>query len=271
VLHALRSLEQSLPEQVRSAYASHPSYLLQAKLSPVIDFSRLLGRLLRVNATAHAAAKFLSNPADCALMLRDWSHYLDARRLVMRELPCGADRAIEIIENEIPALLSYSSTEMYNNHMQTQSSTTTPVGNAGDLNSIAAARRAEDRIEASIVDSGVSSSNSQSQQYVNMGDGGHIPTAIEGAIDRWAGYLQAMPSQFPLCPPRVFLWAMGAVETSVLREITVSGGEAFGLLWVVRCWVDEWMAWLAERGGFLASSGVSQHVQAQQYELQQQD
>jgi len=41
------------------------------------------------------------------------------------------------------------------------------------------------------------------------------------------------------------------VGAGALRDITVAGGEGFGAWWVVRCWMDEWMGWIAEKGGFL--------------------
>ena len=282
VLHALRSLEQSLPNHVRNAYSPHPEYLRTAKLEPVEQFADLLARLLRVNATAHAAAKFLSNPADCALMLRDWTQLVNIRTLVEHELPCGSERAIEVLECDIPALLSYSQTERslrMENHVYTHGrqmenhNVNNNVSNGGVYNegTGAISRGDNSNMVDSVVSNDVNSQfvdspgdhhhhhHHQQQQQQRRGNGNdqsHIPTAIEGAIDRWAAYLQALPQQFPSCPPRVFLWAMESIETAVLREITISGGEAFGLLWVVRCWIDEWMIWLAERGGFLASNSL---------------
>jgi regulatory factor X len=44
---------------------------------------------------------------------------------------------------------------------------------------------------------------------------------------------------------------MESVGAGALRDITVAGGEGFGAWWVVRCWMDEWMGWIAEKGGFL--------------------
>ncbi|ODQ66448.1 hypothetical protein NADFUDRAFT_23243, partial [Nadsonia fulvescens var. elongata DSM 6958] len=68
---------------------------------------------------------------------------------------------------------------------------------------------------------------------------------------QWAEYLSALPARFPKVSARVFLLYMNAVFTAGLREIFLNGGGGFGAWMVVRCWVDEWMGWNAERGGFL--------------------
>jgi regulatory factor X, other len=73
----------------------------------------------------------------------------------------------------------------------------------------------------------------------------------QGVLDQWAMWLCKLPGRFPKVPPRVFLWCMESVGAGALRDITVAGGEGFGAWWVVRCWMDEWMGWIAEKGGFL--------------------
>jgi len=73
----------------------------------------------------------------------------------------------------------------------------------------------------------------------------------QGVLDQWAMWLCKLPERFPRVPPRVFLWCMESVGAGALRDITVAGGEGFGAWWVVRCWMDEWMGWIAEKGGFL--------------------
>lgn len=73
----------------------------------------------------------------------------------------------------------------------------------------------------------------------------------QGVLDQWAMWLCKLPERFPKVPPRVFLWCMESVGAGALRDITVAGGEGFGAWWVVRCWMDEWMGWIAEKGGFL--------------------
>jgi regulatory factor X len=45
-----------------------------------------------------------------------------------------------------------------------------------------------------------------------------------------------------------------ALVTSALREISLAGGAGFGAWWVLRCWIDEWVGWCAELGGFIGTT-----------------
>lgn len=74
----------------------------------------------------------------------------------------------------------------------------------------------------------------------------------EAVIYKWTQYLSGLPSQFPRAPARIFLLCMNALVTAAVREISAQQGTGFAPWWVVRCWVDEWMGWSAEMGGFLA-------------------
>lgn len=71
-------------------------------------------------------------------------------------------------------------------------------------------------------------------------------------INEWANFIAELPQQFKEVPPRLFLLCISALLTSALREISLAGGAGFGAWWVVRCWVDEWVGWCAELGGFVS-------------------
>lgn len=73
----------------------------------------------------------------------------------------------------------------------------------------------------------------------------------ESVLDRWTNFLTALPHRFRNSSPRHFNVYLGALATAALRDLTTNGAISFGSWWVVRCWVDEWMAWQAEKGGFL--------------------
>lgn len=75
--------------------------------------------------------------------------------------------------------------------------------------------------------------------------------STESVLDRWTQFLAQLPHRFPHASPRLFLLSVGAIATAALRDMTMAGGESFGGWWVVRCWIDEWIGWTAERGGFL--------------------
>ncbi|KAI5806663.1 RFX DNA-binding domain-containing protein [Peziza echinospora] len=76
-------------------------------------------------------------------------------------------------------------------------------------------------------------------------------TTTESVLDRWTQFLAQLPHRFPEVPPRLFLLCVGAIATAALRDLTVAGSDSFGGWWIVRCWIDEWIGWMAERGGFL--------------------
>ncbi len=85
-------------------------------------------------------------------------------------------------------------------------------------------------------------------------DGKEVNT--ESILDKWAKYFQTLPLRFHGVNPRMYILCAGAVASAALRAITMNGGEAFGAWWVVRCWVDEWTSFVAERGGFMSDEGV---------------
>ncbi|KAH0609948.1 uncharacterized protein H6S33_012494 [Morchella sextelata] len=91
-------------------------------------------------------------------------------------------------------------------------------------------------------------------------DGGNMSPApgaedgsptTESVLDRWTQFLTFLPHRFSGTEPRLFNLCLGAVASAALRDLTTNGAVSFGSWWVVRCWIDEWMGWLAERGGFL--------------------
>ncbi|KAH3671201.1 hypothetical protein WICMUC_004718 [Wickerhamomyces mucosus] len=73
----------------------------------------------------------------------------------------------------------------------------------------------------------------------------------ESVITEWGIYISKLPHLFRGVPPRLYLLCTSALLTSALREISLAGGGGFGAWWVTRCWIDEWVGWCAELGGFL--------------------
>ncbi|ODV72267.1 Rfx1p CYBJADRAFT_163461 [Cyberlindnera jadinii NRRL Y-1542] len=69
----------------------------------------------------------------------------------------------------------------------------------------------------------------------------------------WGLFVAGLPENFEDVPPRLFMLCASALLTSALREISLAGGPGFGGWWVVRCWIDEWIGWCAELGGFLST------------------
>lgn len=77
----------------------------------------------------------------------------------------------------------------------------------------------------------------------------------------WGRYISKLPEEFSEVPAKLFLLCTSALLTSALREISLAGGAGFGAWWVLRCWIDEWVGWCAELGGFIGvETGDSQEL-----------
>lgn len=200
VLSALRQLSTNLTSHISTTFSVQPLHVIQSKLAPATIFASLLDRLLRVNDSAHAAARFLGNPPDREQMVKDWHTFVNAQMIIDRELACHAPHAKDILETEIAHLLQPG--------------------------------------------------------YVNGNLLSPVPgmeenASTESVLDRWTNFLTALPQRFGVRSPRQFNICLGAVSSAALRDLTTNGAISFGSWWVVRCWIDEWMSWQAERGGFL--------------------
>lgn len=228
IFTTLRNLSMTLLPNIHQSLASYAPHLLQAKLLPAGQFASLLARLLRVNETAHAAARFLTNSADRELMRMDWIRFVDSKAISHRELSCGEEEVVVILDEILGLLGPSKSNQGRSTHLE---SPTPEHGNGKVSELMAALGGLEPALE--------------------LNHNGNIKSSTEPVLDLWSNYLSSLPQRFPNIEPRLFLLCMGAVESSILRDITVAGGEGFGALWVVRCWVDEMMRFLCERGGFL--------------------
>ena len=263
ILFALRSLQATLQSQVISDHEGVPHSLRQVKFETCAMFSNLLHRMLRVNDTAHLAAGSLSNPDERQHMLDDWNEHVDAIELIRRELSCGGDAVRQILIVELPQLLA-PGTNPNPDHFP-------PSSPPKDSAAAAAQGSPSSRLRSKAPPAPSSSADPQQQPSSNghttltttttplsalptNAEAVHVPLMIEGSIDKWADWLSSIPPRFPDLPPRAFLWALSSVETAALKDITTGDGQSFSAWWVVRCWVDEWVAWLAERGGFLVAA-----------------
>lgn len=233
VVTGLKSLSQNLPQHLSSTLGQYHS-LLEAKLKPAHTFCNLLDRLIRANESGLNASKILGDPIETRKMRDDWTRFVHPQSIVAREVSCGSAEVQRILGEEVVQLLSTDlQTGGFDTDIKSEDPTRLEGGNSlfpfGKTNGIL----------------GSSSSNS-------VPDSSGAISKSEMIVLKWAQYLSSLPWRFPNVPARLFLLCMSALLTASLREISVNGGEGFGAWWVVRCWIDEWMGWLAEMGGFLA-------------------
>ncbi|CAI5755741.1 unnamed protein product [Candida verbasci] len=94
-----------------------------------------------------------------------------------------------------------------------------------------------------------------------------IKTNEYGIMQSVASYLSKLPGRFNDINPRLFLLLASNLLTACLREISLSGGEGFGAWWIVRCWIDEYLAWVVELGGFFKDDLIEEKLPIQEQEL----
>ncbi|KAL8997466.1 MAG: hypothetical protein Q9169_003246 [Polycauliona sp. 2 TL-2023] len=218
VLDTFRAISTKLAHHLSLTFQSHPQHVRDAKLGPATVFAGLLDRLLRVNATAHAAANMLTNDANRDQMWHDWVLYVKPLKVTESSLPgVGYQRTLRILATEMRHLLGPLRTSTY-----------------GGMDLI----YTETLTEPSSTFSG--------HAHPAIDD-----NSTEGVLDRWTNFLQTLPSQFPYADARTLLHCAGAVGNAALRDITIAQALSFGSWWVTKTWVDEMLLWLAEKGGFM--------------------
>ena len=225
VIETFRAISDKLGLHITNTFQNLPQHVRDAKLGPAVIFAGLLDRLLRVNATAHAAANMLTNDANREQMWQDWVLNVKPTKVVESSLPgCGYTRVLQILTTDIRDLLGPLSTTAY-------------IG--------------MNPIFATATHSGSVNVSSQ-HAHPEMND-----NSTEGVLDRWTSFLQNLPSRFPAADARLLLHCVGEVGSAALRDITMAQSLSFGAWWVTKVWVDEMLQWLAEKGGFMEGSSAS--------------
>ena len=227
VTETFRSISGRLSTHILTTFQNHPQHVRDAKVGPATIFAGLIDRLLRVNATAHAAANMLTNDANRDQMWRDWVYYVKPVSVVESSLPGrGYTRTLQILTNEVRELLGPLSAVSYPDMQPIYTNSESSAG-----------------------------LNSSQQMYHDMDD-----SSTSGVLDRWTTFLYNLSSRFPGIDARLLLHCVGEVGAAALRDITMAQALSFGSWWVTKVWVDEMLQWMAEKGGFLERSPSSMEI-----------
>ncbi|KAK3169403.1 hypothetical protein OEA41_008786 [Lepraria neglecta] len=227
VIDTFRNISIKLSNHISNTFQNHPQHVRDAKLGPATIFAGLIDRLLRVNATAHAAANMLTNDANRDQMWHDWICYVRPISVVESSLPGdGYTRTLQILTNEVRDLL-------------------------GPLTAISYAGMQP-------VYTNAAHNNFSQHANAELDD-----SSTSGVLDRWTTFLHDLPSRFPGADARLLLHCVGEVGSAALRDITMAQALSFGSWWVTKVWVDEMLQWLAEKGGFLEQSPSSMEMRPQ--------
>lgn len=215
VLDTLLAISERLVSHIKTSFAGHPAHIINAKVKPATLFAGLLDRMYRVNLTAHAAANMLSHTPNRDLMYLDWISMVRLRK-VAEGIPTRAmDDVVNLLLTELRDLLDPESVPW-------EVESTTPYGDI-------VARNVNNGRRTSI----------------------HMDNSTENVLDRWVGFLTSLPGRFPYAGPADIIWCVERVGTAVMQDITIKSGASFGSWWVTKCWIDEMISFMAEKGGFM--------------------
>ena len=227
VTETFRNISNRLNIHISTTFQNHPQHVRDAKLGPATIFAGLIDRLLRVNATAHAAANMLTNDANRDQMWRDWVYYVKPVSVVESSLPDrGYTRTLRILTTDVCELLGPLGVISYPGMQSIYSNAASSEG-----------------------------MDHSRQSHQEMDD-----SSTSGVLDRWTTFLYDLPSRFPGVDARLLLHCVGEVGSAALRDITMAQALSFGSWWVTKVWVDEMLQWMAEKGGFLEHSPSSMEM-----------
>lgn len=229
-LQSLRNISERLVSHIRVSFEGQPDHVYRAKEAPAALFADLLDRALRVNTTAHATANFLHNHANRTQMYLDFITYMRPRKIAQSVPVEGMEDVVNLLVSEIRPLLE-------------------PRDVPWDL-------------EGCTV---------QGNYYMQN----RRPSEVEQAasepsnlLDRWVVFIRSLPSRFPYASHADIVLYVQAIGTTMMRDLTISSAESFGAWWCLKCWIDEMVWFLAEKGGFMQQS-TTQSVDTSKRKSQQ--
>jgi regulatory factor X, other len=242
ILDVFREISHRLVSHIQNAFHGQPSHVIQAKVTPATLFAGLLDRMCRVNLTAHAAANMLCHAPNRDQMYEDWIGMVRLRKVAECVPTRAMDNVVNLILTELRGLLDPVSVPWEVEGL-------TPYGDMAF--------------------------RSGRQEQNNS----HAEMSTENVLDRWVNFLSSIPGRFPYASPAEIVWCVQRVGTAVMRDLTINSGQSFGAWWVTKCWIDEMISFMAEKGGFMEykttytfmkkatgqshSNGAATHIEAQ--------
>lgn len=226
VLDTLRNISERLIPHIRESFQGQPRHVVLAKEAPAAIFAGLLDRALRVNLTAHAAANMLSNPANRDQMYVDWITMVRLRKVAECVPTRAMDDLVNLLLHEIRDLLD-------------------PANIPWEL-------------ECLTLYGDMAIRRNDKPPRTDMAD----QLGSANILERWVNFLAGLSKQFPYASPADVVWCVQRVGTEIMRDLTIAQGKSFGSWWVTKCWVDEMISFLAEKGGFMLTKNASSSAKA---------
>lgn len=216
-LQSLRNISERLVSHIRTSFEGQPDHVFRAKEAPAALFADLLDRALRVNTTAHATANFLHNHANRTQMYLDFITFVQPRKIAQAVPVEGMEDVVNLLVSEIRQLLE-------------------PRDVPWDL-------------EGCTVQGDYYMQNRRPSQVEN-----EAASEPSNLLDRWVEFLRSLPLRFPYASHVDIVQFVQTIGTTMMRDLTISSAESFGAWWCLKCWIDEMIWFLAEKGGFMQQS-----------------
>ncbi|KAF2404644.1 hypothetical protein EJ06DRAFT_470087 [Trichodelitschia bisporula] len=110
----LDTISDNLHGHITKTFHGLPRHVLESKLEPATLFSSLIKRMLKVNQTAHAAARVLIQDECRDQMWRDWVTKVNPKRIMECIVPnCGYEEVYRILTHDVRSILQPLSPELW--------------------------------------------------------------------------------------------------------------------------------------------------------------
>lgn len=218
-LQSLRNISEKLVSHIRRSFDGQPYHIFRAKEAPAALFADLLDRALRVNTTAHATANFLHNHANRTQMYLDFITYVRPRKIAQCVPVEGMEDVVQLLVSDIRQLLDPRDVPWELEQCTVQ----------GDYH------RQNPKPE-----------EPESQEW----------TSSANILDRWVDFLRTLSSRFPYASAADIVLFVQSIGTTMVRDLTISSADSFGAWWCLKCFLDEMVWFLAEKGGFMKQNST---------------
>ncbi|KAI1761350.1 RFX DNA-binding domain-containing protein [Hypoxylon sp. FL1150] len=219
VLELLQKISEQLVSHVRDSFQGQPRHVVAAKEAPAAVFTDLLSRALRVNLTAHAAANMLSLSDNRDQMYIDWMQMAKLRKAAEAVPMIAMDDVVDVLLEEIRDLLCPANVPW--------------------------------EVEGNTL---------YGQILLRKGGSAYVlePSDDNGldVIGRWSSFLRSLPRRFPYASANDLVNGVQNVGMTVMRDFTIAQGKSFGSWWVLKCWIDEMIQYIAAYGGYMGTKST---------------
>jgi regulatory factor X, other len=218
-LQSLRNISEKLVSHIRKSFEGQPYHIFRAKEAPAALFADLLDRALRVNTTAHATANFLHNHANRTQMYLDFITFVRPRKIAQCVPVEGMEDVVQLLVSDIRQLLD--------------------------------PRDVPWELERCTVQGDYHLQNPKPEEPESQDW-----TSSANILDRWVDFLRNLPSRFPYASAADIVLCVQNIGTTMVRDLTISSADSFGAWWCLKCFLDEMVWFLAEKGGFMKQNST---------------